>query len=185
MVESGLLLLRRQGYAETSWRALVQESQTPFGSIQHFFPGGKDQLVAEALALFVDRLCGALDRTQQRGLTPGATVEAFFLGVAEAFEQDNCALGCPLAAVALEVSPQQGAASEACASEFARLARHVEAVLADLGVEEASLWADRVLVGIEGGLMVGRLRRSGAPLRDTGRGLASQLSSGSSPGTQG
>ena len=43
-------LLRRQGYAATGWREVVAESGTPWGSQWHHFPGGKEQLAAEALS---------------------------------------------------------------------------------------------------------------------------------------
>ncbi len=42
-------LFRRQGYNATGVKQIVTEAQAPFGSLYHFFPGGKEQLGAEAI----------------------------------------------------------------------------------------------------------------------------------------
>src|SRR5689334_18517055 len=41
--------LRRAGVTATGLRQVVAGAEAPRGSLQHYFPGGKDQLVAEAL----------------------------------------------------------------------------------------------------------------------------------------
>ena len=48
-------LMRRQGYAATGVKQIVTAAQAPFGSLYHHFPGGKEQLGAEAI-----RASGAL-----------------------------------------------------------------------------------------------------------------------------
>src|SRR5580692_10084392 len=42
-------LLRRQGYAATGVKQIVSEARVPFGSLYHFFPGGKEQLGEEVI----------------------------------------------------------------------------------------------------------------------------------------
>src|SRR5436190_20312425 len=42
-------LFRRQGYTGTGLKQIVTEAGAPFGSIYHFFPGGKQQLAAEVI----------------------------------------------------------------------------------------------------------------------------------------
>src|SRR6202162_4183210 len=51
MIRTTARLMRLQGYAATGWRQVVAESATPWGSQFHHFPGGKEQLAAEAVAL--------------------------------------------------------------------------------------------------------------------------------------
>src|SRR3954449_9192037 len=50
MVFSAAQLIRRQGVAATGVRDVVAHADAPRGSFQHYFPGGKEQLVGEALA---------------------------------------------------------------------------------------------------------------------------------------
>ena len=55
IVEASAELFRKQGYAATGIKQIVTEAQAPFGSLYHFFPGGKEQLGAESI-----RVSGAL-----------------------------------------------------------------------------------------------------------------------------
>src|SRR6476619_1572642 len=51
LVRSALELVGRQGPSGTGLRAVVDRAHAPRGSLQHYFPGGKHQLLTEALAL--------------------------------------------------------------------------------------------------------------------------------------
>ena len=50
MVLSAAQLVRIQGVGATGMRDVVAHAEAPRGSLQHYFPGGKDQLIAEAVA---------------------------------------------------------------------------------------------------------------------------------------
>src|SRR5436305_2380259 len=104
IVEASAELFRRQGYIATGVKQIVTEAKAPFGSIYHFFPGGKEQLGAEAI-----RHSGAL-YGQLIGLffVPGAdpvsATESFFAGAAATLVETDYADACPIATVALEIS---------------------------------------------------------------------------------
>ncbi|MDX6318938.1 MAG: hypothetical protein QOD35_2338, partial [Nocardioidaceae bacterium] len=49
MVYSAVQLVRARGMNATGVRDVVDDSGAPRGSFQHYFPGGKEQLVAEAV----------------------------------------------------------------------------------------------------------------------------------------
>ena len=49
MVYSAAQLVRERGVTATGVRDVVDRAAAPRGSFQHYFPGGKDQLVSEAL----------------------------------------------------------------------------------------------------------------------------------------
>ena len=49
IVDASAELMRRQGYAATGVKQIVTAAQAPFGSLYHHFPGGKEQLGAEAI----------------------------------------------------------------------------------------------------------------------------------------
>ncbi|SIN49629.1 HTH-type transcriptional regulator YxaF [Mycobacteroides abscessus subsp. abscessus] len=55
-------LFRRQGMTGTGLKQIAQSAGAPFGSIYHFFPGGKAQLADEAI-----RAAGAMYRDRTRG----------------------------------------------------------------------------------------------------------------------
>ena len=47
IIDSSAELFRRQGYTGTGVKQIVAAASAPFGSIYHFFPGGKEELGAE------------------------------------------------------------------------------------------------------------------------------------------
>ena len=46
ILDASTELFRRQGYAGTGLKSVVDKAGAPFGSLYHHFPGGKDQLGA-------------------------------------------------------------------------------------------------------------------------------------------
>src|SRR5260370_8891758 len=65
IVETSAELFRTQGYNATGVKQIVTAAQAPFGSLYHFFPGGKEQLGAEAIlvsgALYAQLIPAVLD----------------------------------------------------------------------------------------------------------------------------
>src|SRR3954454_14585962 len=49
IVETSADLFRRQGYGGTGVKQIVAEASAPFGSLYHFFPGGKEELGQEVI----------------------------------------------------------------------------------------------------------------------------------------
>ena len=55
MVRSAALLFRERGVGGTGMRDVVEHAEAPRGSLQHYFPGGKEQLLVEAMAWMAER----------------------------------------------------------------------------------------------------------------------------------
>ena len=118
IVDASAELLRRQGFAATGVKQIVAEAQAPFGSIYHFFQGGKEQLGAEAI-----RRSGALYELLIPAVFDPApdlvtAVRAFFAGAAEHLRETDYADACQIATVTLEVSSTSEPMREACADVF-------------------------------------------------------------------
>src|SRR5450755_4517626 len=100
ILRSGAELFRRQGYAATGVKQIVTAAQAPFGSLYHFFPGGKEQLGAEAIrtsgALYELLIPAVFDPAPD---LPGA-VRAFFAGAADHLAETDYTDACPIATVA-------------------------------------------------------------------------------------
>src|ERR687885_2862973 len=118
IVDSTAELFRRQGYTGTGVKQIVAEASAPFGSLYHFFPGGKEQLGEETirtsgrmyLELFVTVAAGAPDVV--------AGVEEFFGGAAETLRETGYEDACPIATVALEVASTNEPLRRATADVF-------------------------------------------------------------------
>jgi AcrR family transcriptional regulator len=97
-------LFRRQGYVGTGLKQIVAEAGAPFGSIYHFFPGGKKELAAEVIRTsgraYQDLVMAILDQAAD----PPTAVETSFAAAAEMLEATGYTDACPIATVALEVA---------------------------------------------------------------------------------
>jgi len=176
MLRSAGRLLRRQGYAATGWRQVVADSQTPWGSQAHHFPGGKEQLTSEALVLAGARYERLL-RSGLAGTHPADFVEAWAAIAATELESSAFADGCPIATTALETAHSSDLLSNSCASVFAGWHAALAEAIDTRGVPgpEAGQLATLVLAAVEGGLLLARAKRDAEPLRTVGQELASLL----------
>lgn len=99
-------------------KEIVTAASAPFGSVYHFFPGGKEQLGAETVrwsgAEYAKLLAAALESSPD--LAGG--VRAFYDGAAEHLVPTDYADACPIATVALEVSSHSEVLRQACADVF-------------------------------------------------------------------
>ncbi|APX61578.1 TetR/AcrR family transcriptional regulator [Acinetobacter schindleri] len=101
LILSALDLLRTQGLAATSVREVAKHAQAPLGSTYHYFPGGKSQIVKEALIFSGNTALEQLDKAlKQHGVRKGITV--FITWWADMVQASNFEAGCPLMSVLME-----------------------------------------------------------------------------------
>jgi AcrR family transcriptional regulator len=112
-------LFRRQGYVGTGLKQIVAEAGAPFGSIYHFFPGGKQQLAAEVIRTsgraYQELVMAILDQAPD-ALT---AVRTGFTAAADTLAATDYADACPIATVALEVANSDETLRAATAEVFA------------------------------------------------------------------
>jgi TetR/AcrR family transcriptional repressor of lmrAB and yxaGH operons len=166
MIECATRLFQQDGYHGTSWRRLVDESGTPWGSIQHHFPGGKEELGVAAIDLGADAVVALLDHCFAASAAPDLAVRRWFQLTTERMSATDFRSGCPVALVALETTPSSPALSEASRRAFTRweatLATHFGK--AHLPGRRARELARIVLTLMEGALLLARVYGSGDPL---------------------
>ncbi len=177
IVEASAELFRRQGYNATGVKQIVTAAKAPFGSVYHFFPGGKEQLGAEAV-----RVSGALyelliPAVFDTAPDPASGVRAFFAGAAEHLIETDYEDACPIATIALEVSSVSEPMREACAEVFeswitAGAARYLDA---GLPAEQARELTIGFLCALEGAFVLSRAMRSVEPLMVAGEMVAAAV----------
>src|SRR5262245_61988327 len=123
MIVTTAKLMRRQGYHATGLNQIVAESGAPKGSMYFHFPGGKEQLAAEAIRASADYLDAGL-RACDRS-TALESLELYVTEAANLLERTNFADGCPIATVVLEVTPTSSEIATACAEAVDRLLSRV------------------------------------------------------------
>jgi AcrR family transcriptional regulator len=174
IVEASAELLAKQGYNATGIKQIVTAAQAPFGSIYHFFPGGKEQLGAEAIrtsgAVYEQLIEAVFDPAPD----PVTGVRLFFAGAAAHLEETDYADACPIATVALEVSSVSEQMRVACAEVFESWitagSQRLERAGATPGRARELIMA--MLAALEGAFVLARASRNAEPLLVAGEMMA-------------
>ena len=176
VVAAAAEMLARHGLNATSVREMTKRAEAPLGSIYHHFPGGKQQVVVEAVQLAGARVSRDLDRHLQAGGMAG--VRGFLAMRRAILVRSDFRIGCPvMAAVAEEpIDDVAEAALEAAAGVFDDWAAQIAAALAAQGRDPASASSLAILViaSVEGAIVLCRAQRSIAPF-DTVAGQIERL----------
>ncbi|SDI51299.1 transcriptional regulator, TetR family [Actinokineospora alba] len=158
-------LFRTQGYHGTGLNQVLAEGGLPKGSLYFHFPGGKEQLAAEAVALAAGELCDWVSATLDGAADPVAGLDAVIQGLAEHLVASDFSRGCPIGTVA----PDGGdVVREACVSAFASWQGVVRDFLAAHDIPDAENVATTLLAALEGAQLLARTRRDTAPLYAVG-----------------
>lgn len=164
MVASAADMIGSHGVEASSFRDLLANSGAPRGSIYHYFPGGKPQLVREALAwtskriLAYQRLCTA-DR-------PEGVVEHFVGLFRHSLVESDCRAGCPVASTALGFGSRDVRTKRSVKFALRAWIRLLESQLhaTGLSVTSARGLATTTVAAVEGALVLCRAEGSVAPL---------------------
>ncbi|MFJ7073754.1 TetR/AcrR family transcriptional regulator [Streptomyces sp. NPDC098781] len=179
MVFSAAQLIRRDGVAATGMREVAAHAGAPRGSLQHYFPGGKEQLVNEALGWAgryasdrVARFLAALDEP-----TPGGLFALMVRQWTDEYEAVGFAGGCPVAAATVDCAESIDSTREAAAAAFATWTGPVTVALVDMGVpdERAGALATLMISALEGAILMARAERDVRPLTTVARELGPLL----------
>ncbi len=152
-------LFRTQGYHATGLNQVIAEGGAPKGSLYFHFPGGKEQLAVESVALSAGEV-----HTSMRAVDDLDGALALFGEHLVASDFKN---GCPVATVALDAAAESEPIREACATAYASWHDVVVEFLVRQGVSvsRAPGLATTVLAAVEGALLLAKTQRDVAPLR--------------------
>lgn len=163
MVRCAADLIARHGVAGTSIGDVLAAADAARGSVYYHFPGGRAQLMTEAVYFAGEVLGAELNRARRRPL-PDAVAAVAGIWRRRLIE-DDFEVGCPVAAgaQARERDPEAAEAGEEVFLQWTHLlaARFREEGFDDRRADEL---ADAVLSGIEGAVVLCRARRSVEPL---------------------
>lgn len=178
MVTSAALLLRQHGVAGTSFAKVLEHAEAPRGSLGHHFPGGKSEMVADAVRWAGRLATDAMRNAVARGATPAAVFGLVCRLYRRALVDSDFAAACPVGAVAQEAWRDE-AVSPVVAEVVQewRAVMHEALVTAGRPADIADDLAELCIAGLEGALMLARVQRSPEPLDRVARQLAAILDS--------
>ena len=161
-------LIRRQGVAGTGLREVVAEAAAPRGSLQHYFPGGKDDLVEEALAWMGAVAVRRVDREMERmeAGSPSQLLDSLAGYWRRDLRAEGYVGGCPLVAAAADVVAGNERIRGVLNCSFETWQTHLASALSTFGVPEnrASALASLVISSLEGAIVLCRVRHDLGPL---------------------
>ncbi|WP_326546542.1 TetR/AcrR family transcriptional regulator [Mycolicibacterium sp. ND9-15] len=165
MVASAALLIRERGAHPTAIADVLAHSGAPRGSAYHYFPGGRTQLLCEAVDYAGAHIAARIEKA-------GGGVEVLDVvvdGFRKQLVDSGFRAGCPVVAVAVESGDKGEAASpviDRAAAAFGRWnALTVDRLTADgVAADRAQELAMLVLAAVEGAIVVARASRDVKPL---------------------
>jgi AcrR family transcriptional regulator len=179
MVFSAAQLIRRDGVAATGMREVAAHAGAPRGSLQHYFPGGKEQLVNEAVAWAgryagnrVARFLAALPEP-----TPSGLFAEMVRQWTDEYESAGFAAGCPVAAATVDCAESVESTREAASAAFATWTGAVADALTGMGVprERAAPLATLMIGALEGAIVIARAEQDVRALKGVARELGPLL----------
>ena len=173
LLESATDLFSRQGFGATGIKAVLAAAEAPYGSLYHFFPGGKQELGAAALTFGGERYRELLESVYPVESDVVEATADSFVRAAKLLEDTDYGYACPIATIALEVANNdelmRTAAADAFESWLALLQQRFTA--AGMTDERAREVAEEVFCLIEGAVLLSRIaqRIEAAEQRDRPR----------------
>lgn len=171
MVRTAAVLLREHGVAGTTIDRVLAVSGAPRGSVYHHFPGGRAQLLSEAVEFATDsiiELAGAAGEGD-----PAVALDAFVALWREQLVASDYRAGCPVLAVVVDSDPALPELTEQAGEAFGRWQSVLARMLGERGMTATS--ADRLalqsLCILEGAVAVSRARRGISPLDEAAQAI--------------
>lgn len=166
MLVAAVELMRERGAASVTVDAVLARSHTPRGSVYHHFPGGRAELVREALIRAGDTIGIMIEDAAARG-SLGAL---HFFGEfwAAVLRASDFTAGCPVVSVAIDGSPDDDELRPVVAAIFERWHTGLVATMTaeNMARAQAERFATLALAAIEGAVVLCRVQRSTAALDD-------------------
>lgn len=167
LTEAVLIAVRRNGYAGTSLQDLLRDTGVSSSSMYHFFPNGKEELVASAI-----RTSGLKAAQQIRQVLeehgPLEGIALIFDAAASEMTKNDFALGCPIGVPATEAAAESPAIREAVSEVFTAWTDAYAQPLIDEGEDPdtAQSFGRFVVAVYEGSVTLARATRTLAPYTD-------------------
>jgi AcrR family transcriptional regulator len=179
MVESAAMLVRERGIHGVGLREVVAHSGGPRGSLGRYFPGGKTQLMTEAIDLALAPVFDALESTLNEAETLADAIAQIVAPWRHVLVEYDFALGCPLAATVVDAAVANHTLRDHAGELLARWHGTVADVYVKFGEApaHAAEQSTVLLAALEGALILARARRTTEPLDAVERHFSSRAPS--------
>lgn len=176
IVRSAADLVRERGVHGVGLREIVAHAGVSRGFLQRYFPGGKTQLIIEALNVSGSEVVSETESRLATAATLADAIEAIFAPWRRVLLESNFTMGCPIAATVIDASRDDALRQHAGAlldqwRDAARAALVKHGAQGPTAEDDASV----LLAALEGALILSRANQSIQPLDAAQRFLTASL----------
>lgn len=168
MIAATCHLIELQGYQATGLNQILAESSTPKGSLYHYFPEGKDELIEAAIKQTAETVEQRLEAAMAAVPHAKEAIPGFIRQLAHQVHAANYQAGGPITAVSIEAASTNPRLSAACREAYQSWQAVLERKL--LADEYPAVRAQRlarlVIALIEGSIILSRSEQNVTPLLD-------------------
>ncbi len=180
VIDTACRLLEVQGYHATGLNQILQESGAPKGSLYYYFPEGKEELAAAAIARSAAGIAANISGALAPGEDPAAddpavAVVSFIRTLAGHVSASGFRQGGPITAVALEAASTNERLRLASRDAYRLWAGLIADRLRPAYGPRADRLATLILAALEGSIILSRTERSEQPLLDVADEVAQLL----------
>ncbi|TMS51981.1 TetR/AcrR family transcriptional regulator [Mycobacterium sp. DBP42] len=171
MLGSAVEVLRERGAAGVTIDEVLARSDAPRGSVYHHFPGGRRQILMEALQYAADTIGDVIGA--ETSDSAWNLVQRFVEFWEHVLTGSDFTAGCPVVAVAIAAPDEEPDLTAAAGAIFDRWRAALTADFVADGFDEsdASSLAVMCIAALEGAVVLCRSSRSVDPLHDVARQL--------------
>jgi AcrR family transcriptional regulator len=148
-------------------REIVTEADAPRGSLQHYFLGGKEELVSDALLWMGDVAARRTKRclSELKSRTPSALLASIVDTWRRDLTNEEFSAGCPLVAAAADTAATSERLRQVLGRAFDGWLEPLSESLVDLGVpiDRSENLAIVIIAALEGAIILARIRRDLTP----------------------
>ncbi len=174
IVGHAILIMYEKGYARTTIDDIIAAAGVTKGSFYFHF-SSKEELGYAVIESSSEHILGSIRASLDRpDLTPFERIKAMLEEVQGIVEAADCSRGCILGNLALETSHSNQGFRERIARSFRDWSQLIASELEEMKREgglppdfDSSRYADFIIGALEGGIMISKVTRDPAPMRNS------------------
>ncbi len=173
LIAAAVELFGERGYEGVGVAELLSKANAPRGSLYFHFPGGKEQIGAEAVARVGAEVAMRFRGLHDSGVDLDTFIEQVFKTTAKESKMREYKASCPMAAVASGFGAQDVNLAGAVRAAFSSWERESIAAAEARGQtpKDAEAFASAMLAAMEGAFILSKAQASSAPHVNASRAL--------------
>ncbi|MFK3777649.1 TetR/AcrR family transcriptional regulator [Agrobacterium sp. NPDC089420] len=170
LIRATSALFRRRGYAGVGLSEILAETGLPKGSLYYHFPGGKEQLAAEATRWAGRKVAELIDVSFDGAASFAAGSVALCRAIANLSREDGRIMGCPVLSI-IQAGDEKPDLRRIGADVLNDWTSRIAAQAARLGRDDPQADAERLVIGLQGAWVVSLARQDVTPFETLERGM--------------